>query len=485
MNTKIKTLIIVLAVLSNGCVSDRYRTAVVDNNQLKKEIDSYTVQQDSPKVSFVTTSYIDASPYKQVVPSPKWLETPVSIDVTNQPVSSLLTYILKDTDVEVVYDEGVKLNKPITVTSSGSRETVLNAIAKQADYGVNFTDSRLTMTAFVSDTFNINLPSGVYSGQLGTSESENKSDGDTGGEPKIDGQFLSVAYRAVDVFNEIQKGIESIISTNKESSVQSVPSLSLINVRTTPSRMAEVRNFVNIYQEKLGKQAVFDVRVIEFSSNLGQEQGIDWNIVREIGDGTLQFFIPSTSTISDGAGYGLSFMGKGKWDGTTAFIKALESQGSVTTSTPITGLVLNHQPAKISQTNTTPFTSEINTDVSEGVVSTEIKRDKVSVGVDLMLTPNIMDDYVWLRISGKLSKITKDKTETYGDNSIRFIDTQESEINFTNKLRYGQTYVIASVKQKRILNDKLASFGFDFLGGHSSLNEVTETLVLLTPRRAD
>ncbi|WP_240695005.1 hypothetical protein [Vibrio parahaemolyticus] len=74
--------------------------------------------------------------------------------------------------------------------------------------------------------------------------------------------------------------------------VRVVPGLTAITVRTTPSRMAQVRRLIDTYQAELTKQVFLDIRVLEFRSNLGKDQGIDWNLVKDVGDGTLNFIIP-------------------------------------------------------------------------------------------------------------------------------------------------------------------------------------------------
>ncbi|WP_240695014.1 hypothetical protein [Vibrio parahaemolyticus] len=52
-----------------------------------------------------------------------------------------------------------------------------------------------------------------------------------------------------------------------------------------------------------------------------------------------------------------------------------------------------------------------------------------------------------------------------------------------NKLRYGQTVIIGSVKQQTQTANKSSSFGWDALGSQVSEQETVETLILLTPRR--
>jgi hypothetical protein len=207
--------------------------------------------------------------------------------------------------------------------------------------------------------------------------------------------------------------------------------------------------------------------------------------VRDIGDGTLNFIIPGTSTTSGliSSGSGLAFQGSGKWDGTTAFIKALEQQGTVSTDTPISVLTLSAQPARISQTVDTPYLSDISTDITDTTTSTSTTRGNVVEGIDMMVNTNVKDDFVWIRTAGKLTKIAGDSTEVISDATLRFISTRSADLSFTNKLRYGQTVVIGSVKQQTQTANKSSSLGIDGLGSQASGQETVETLVLLTPRR--
>ena len=486
-------LAIAIIVSISGCVSQGYTDAVNDNSKVQGQITELTTYKPSPKVTRLSSPPVSLDTI-EISNHPLWLDKDVSIGISNLPLSVVLSILMDGTGAVVSYDSGVSPNSIVSLSYKGKLGDALDVLVGENDYAVKVSDERLTVIGFENETFKITLPSGVYSGQLGSQGTSKESGGDTGGNPRVEGQFMNVAYESVNTFKEIENGILSILPKDgvgdkvnevETSSVQVIPSLSIINVRTSPNRMKQVRSFVDAYQRELNKQVVLEIQVLEFNSNLGKEQGIDWSLARDIGSGSIKFFIPSTSKISNSSGGGIAFEGTGKWDGTTALIKALEKQGSVSTTTPITGLILNNQPSKISQTSTIPFLSEIKVESTEGVISTEVKRDKLSTGVDLMVTPNVHDDFVWLRISGKLSKITNDENEKVGDTSLRFLSTQESEITFTNKLKYNQTYVIASVKQNRTEGKKEKMFGLDILGSQASVVENTETLVLLTPRRAE
>ena len=481
--------VIVTALQLTGCVSQSYLDTTASNTTLHKQMTAYTTPPDNTKVKHIAMAPVSILPLTQQVTIP-WLSTPVSLAVTDMALSGVISRIMADTDVNIAFDAGINPNQRVSLVFKGTRGDILDALAKQLDYGIHSEPNKLTLRAFEAETFSITLPVGNYTGQLGSQGTQAESTGETGSSPRIEGQYLNVTYDNVDVFKDVGDGIRAILSNDGKNDdingqVQVLPSLSIVNVRTSPSRMKQVRSFVSSYQKELSKQAVLDIQVLEFSSNLGEERSIDWNLIKDIGQGSLQFFVPGTTTVSQGAGYGLAFQGTGKWDGTTAFIRALRKQGTVSEKTPITGMFLNNQPGKISQMTMTPFLSEITTEANDNVVSTSVKRDKVLTGVDMMVTPKVEDNYVWLRLAGKLSKITGDEKEQVNEIGLRFITTQDSEFTFANKLRYGQTYVIASVKQERALAEKTQNFWMNWLGGQGVSHTTVETLVLLTPRRSE
>ncbi|EGR3963787.1 hypothetical protein DDM91_18375, partial [Vibrio cholerae] len=64
-----------------------------------------------------------------------------------------------------------------------------------------------------------------------------------------------------------------------------------------------------------------------------------------------------------------------------------------------------------------------------------------------------------------------------------FLTTEVAQITFANKVRYGQTLVVASVKQTTRSTTEVKNFWSTLFGGTGSTNNTVETLVLLTPRK--
>lgn len=477
-----------------GCVSQQYTDTKKTADNVHEQISRFTQSNRTSQVQSITRPPISTTPLviKEEIP---WLTAPVSINTSEMPLSMVISQILAGAEVDghpikIWFDGDVDPNQLVTLSFKSTREDVLNLLARQTRYGIKPTQDTLSISRFESELFVITLPQGTYSGQLGSQGSASSSGGVGNVSTRVEGQYLNTAYKDVDAVTEISKGIKALLKDDNNEdeklvgSVEVVPSLTAIAVRTTPDRMEKVRMLVDSFQAQFSQQVMLDIRILEFRSNLGKERGVDWNIIKDIGDGSLEFIIPGTNTISQGSAYGMAFQGSGKWDGTTAFIRALEQQGTVSTETPITALALSNQPSRIAQTMTTPYLDEVKSEANDNVVTASVTRATQSEGVDMMITPKVMNDAVWLRIAGKLTKIVGDRTEVVHDVKLRFLDTRESELNFTNKLLYGQTVVIGSIKQTNTTAEASKNFGIDALGGEGTESSTVETLVLLTPRRA-
>ncbi|WP_234497875.1 type II secretion system protein GspD [Vibrio maritimus] len=474
--TLIMSLLLTLTVV--GCASQEYEDIKTYHESISQEITDKTTFEKPKKVTRIKKPPQRFSPIEAPIEM-TWLDDPITVNARQMPFSVVLEEIMAGVDVPLFFAENVDPNKAATLNFSSSRRNVLNALSRDVGFGISASEGRLDITATITKTFSVNLPTGKMDAQIGSQGTAGEQEG------RIEGQYLNISYQEVDLISDIANDIVNLLGGDESAShaVSASTYMSAVTVTTTPDKMMAVENLVEHYQKELSKQVLLDVRVVEFYSDVGTERGIDWNLVYESGDGILEFFVPGTNTLSQEAGYGFAFQGKGKWSGTEALIKVLEKQGSVSSETPITALVLNHQPARITQQRVVPFLDEVNSDSTENTVSTGVTRDEKMEGVDFMVSAKVQPDHVWLRTSGLLNRITKNESREVAGVDLGFLTTQKSEITFANKLRYGQTYVLASVKQQTKTAEETKNFFSRLFGGTGTKNETIETLVLLTPRK--
>lgn len=423
---------LMLAALS-GCVSQDYVERKEGALELQDEID--TARARSAPLNNV--AYLDKPPARPIAikqdSAPKWLGETVRVKSSGLPLSVVVSRLMQGSGVTVRFDPDIDPNLSVTLDEHATRADILNLLGSLTQYGFTSEKTRLTVGHYQTETFVLTLPAGSVSGQQGALSSS--EEGDT----TVTGQYLTTQFDEVNIVEQVSEAILGVLKDEESGddewigSVTPVSGLTALTVRTTPSRMAQVRRVVETYQDELSKQVLLDVRVLEFRSNLGRDQGIDWSLVRDIGDGSLNFVIPGTSLLdTGGSSSGLAFQGANGWEGTSAFIRALEMQGSVSTDTPISVLTLSAQPARISQVVKTPYLSDISTEVTDTTTSTSTTRGEVVEGIDLMVSTNVKDDFVWIRTAGKLTKIAGDDTEVINEATLRFIATREADLTFSN-----------------------------------------------------
>ena len=478
---KLMVSVALLALLA-GCTSPEYQANSRTNQSVSDTINKHTTYHPHKKVTYIKKPPTAVVPIKEEYDL-RWLKEPVSVNVANQPLSVVLEEVLYQANVPIYFGEGVEPNKLVTLNFSSQRENLLNLLSRETGYGIEVKKGRLEVTRTITRLFTLNIPTGMVTGQLG---SQGESSGDEGS-VRIEGQYLNVAFNEMDVTKEVAKTIQDVLGGKKakDSIVTVSPTSSSFIVKTTPDKMQDVQRIFEQYQSELSKQVLLDIQVLEFRSNLGTERGVDWKVVRDTGSGLLKFFVPGTSTVSEGGGYGFAFQGSGKLDGTQTFIKVLKKQGSVAVQTPVLAMALNNQPAKITQQREVPYIDETSSNSEEGVISSSATRGEKAEGIDMMVVAKVQPEFVWLRISGQLRKIVEKNTEKIGEVQVGMLTSQKSEITFVNKLRYGQTFVIASIKQNSSTIEKNENFFTKLFGGTGSRNETVETLVLLTPRKVE
>ncbi|MFI3246234.1 MAG: hypothetical protein R3Y10_07065 [Ferrimonas sp.] len=488
---RLTIIAVTMTALLAGCQSQQFTETRETSEQLHAQINEQVAEitNKSNQIRNVARPPVRLQKIQRTH-SELWPSETTEFAFNNMPLRQAVMAIvgdaksLKGLPVESSFRDGINQMTPVTLRYSGNKLGALNALAQIVGSGLDIDEHQAIFSKFVSETFVIDLPVGEYSGQLGA--------GSSGSDTGVSGQYLSTAYKDVNSLNEIETAIKTLLRESNDQggdtlvgSVNSIPSMSAIAVRTSPERMEQVRSLIKKLDAELALQVSFEVRVLEFRSNLGRDRGIDWSVLKDVGGGSLGLNLSNASSLVNGTVNGLSFAGSGKWDGTDALIKALETQGVVSTETPITAITMNNQPVRLSQTLDRPYISEIETDVSDGVVTASITRDVEREGVDMMIVPRISNDHVSLRLSGKFTKNVSESTEDVHGTMIKFFETRVSDLNFTNRLRFGETVVVGSIQQRTETTENSKNFGSGLLGAESVNTQIVETLVLLTPRKVE
>ncbi|TON15005.1 hypothetical protein CGH62_27595, partial [Vibrio parahaemolyticus] len=87
-------------------------------------------------------------------------------------------------------------------------------------------------------------PSGTTAAQQGSQSEESSEDEGETSSTKVDGQYITTGYNEVEITQEVADAVSAVLVDEEAEaddelvgSVQVVPGLAAITVRTTPSRM--------------------------------------------------------------------------------------------------------------------------------------------------------------------------------------------------------------------------------------------------------
>ncbi|MBL4262816.1 STN domain-containing protein [Vibrio fluvialis] len=488
-------LIVSILFLVQGCESTLHK-----NN--KSEFDSYRkeISQLTEKSRYDKVVNVDIPPFElgkiNTSNEPDWLKERVTYSAASAPLKDVLQQVVnyRNNEEKLAFNFGEGVNPSQLVSVSVNDATVkeaLNFLTIESGYGFVFGDNSIDVEKYISEEFSLKGVAGSVDFKMGSQDTASSTDA-----VALQGQYVNASQVSVSVVSKVEEGIKSILENRvydvngqekvtKEGSVSYIESLSSLRVLTTPLRMVKVREYVKSIQDELDKQLYYEFRIIELRDSTGNEQGLDLDITRELAKGTLKFFSQGTSLYNSTSNYGLSFEGVNGWNGTTAFVKALEKQGKVVIDRPLAKLGLSNVPVRLNQTREIPYLYSVESNANENVITSSVERRTEKEGIDLLTIGNSDEDYAWVRSTGTVRSIVDDYQEVVNDTKLRFLVARNNDIDFTGKLRYGRTYIIGRISQTQVRIDDTKNFGVTLLGANSAEKEEVETIILLTVRRID
>lgn len=483
---------LLVSTIVSGCST---ATAYKKNKDIVEKSNDYISSMVNDD-SYNQVSILDKPPvqFKEYDPinNPNWLREKVFVNNSGLPFSLVLRNIVGDS-IEIEYGTGIDVARETTIYASGTKKEALNILSNQTDYGIEVTKNKITVNQYVSKTFYLPTVTGSYNMQIGSSGGgatnaddalEGKASSTGGG----DGQFGNLRANDYNTTNHILKGIQSILKGDTNTpmgTVEEVLSLSAVIVRTKPSVMKEVDSFVSNAVKSIEKQVKLEITVIQYTSNDESEFGADIDLAISKANASfgLQTNAPSlTNTITPALGTFQQLTGK--FAGSQAVIRALQTTGRVGVTTSNEVFASNHKLQEIDLNKTEEYISE--TDVSyEGqdgdIPNYSITKAKTSEGVKMMVLPTIADNYVMLALNGTLTKANGFRDDQIGDITVRSPRTTTSKFNLTGRFRFNETFLVTHLRQQS--NESQEASYMDIPTGTKGVQAVTNTLVLLTPRR--
>ncbi|MBE0026573.1 PilN family type IVB pilus formation outer membrane protein [Enterobacter cloacae complex sp.] len=335
-------------------------------------------------------------------------------------------------------------------------------------------------------TSNSSVSSGTTSTMGASGGQDNSASGDatSSQSTRIDQEY--------DLYADIRKGIEAILTPEKGRYWLSASSSSLI-VTDTPAVQDAVARYIDEQNRVMNRQVALNVEVMSVSNTRNEQFGIDWNLVyRSLGtagaalnnaSGEITGATSATVSILETA------TGKAaKFTGSELLLKALSEQGDVSVVTSQSSVVTNLTPVPIQMADQTVYVAQSATTTTTDVgATTTLTPGMITTGFNMTLLPLIQQiGKVQLQVNFNLSDppTIRNFTSKDGNSYIEMPYTKLRSLSQKVNLRAGQSLIVTGFDQNNTRTSKSGTFtpANPVFGGSQSGNNERSTLVLvITP----
>ncbi len=380
----------------------------------------------------------------------------------------------------------------MNVNYTGPLSVFLNKMASHFDLSWQYIDGQIIISGYEARSFSISsLPNKIQSTNSITSDdssssssSSSSSDGGVG----TSSQTISMDV-SFDFWKDLESELKMLIGNDGEYYVSQ--SSSSVLVKTSPSLMKKVAEYIYNVNKKLERQVSVNVEVFSVSVDDSSEFSLSLSGLLKRNGGILG------SVSSDfGSSTGATLAGYWNSDGNTdnmALISALEGTENVSTVTSSVITTMSGQPVPVLVGNERTYVSELGTTFNDNTSTTTASTDSITSGFLMNLLPRVMDNgNILLQYNITLSSLVGSydgfDQVTVSGTTIQLPDVDKRSFIQSSMLKNGSTLILAGYDNKRseVVDQGVGSPGFKLLGGKRQGTKTREIMIIcITPRVID
>lgn len=258
----------------------------------------FRVQANAVEASTFFTSILKGTGYSAVIHP----------GVVGQ-ITMNLTDVTLDEVLDVTRDiygyDVVKNGKIVQVYPAGMRtETIAVDYLQFQRRGRSLTSITTSTVSTKGDNNNSNNNSDSNSSNNSSSSnsSNNSSNNNSSSSSEtVTGGTTIETINESDFWQQLQTSISSLVGTEGGRSVVVNPQAGVITIRAKPDEIREVKQFLNISQQRLERQVILEAKILEVTLSDGYQQGINWtNLSSTLGGGSINIARTAISTVLPG-----------------------------------------------------------------------------------------------------------------------------------------------------------------------------------------
>ena len=359
----------------------------------------------------------------------------------------------------------------IVSISSKNLKDALNSLSHTKDVfvDVDYDKEVINIARYKDLVIELNIP------LLDIKSSSQTSSQETTGESKVENNSQIVLY------DELDKMLKNIISTDKISTYHIDKASGLIFLKSTKSIENAVRTIAKAYESTFSKEAIIEFERIELILNKNRAYGIGSisdnrqqnagnGVIREIGtDGALNF-------TSDNATRLLQIVAT-----------ANNEIGKVLNYSKNMIILKNNIPTVQSITDNTDYVEKIETTVDSdtGLRTSDVTVNTLKEGTSITAMAKVSRDRIFLNITPTIKKLIEFGEVSVDGTTIKLPQYKDQSYNISKEVALGETSIVGSI----IVHDDAKNYqgvlpleGFA-VGGSDSKSYVRREIVYVVTLR--
>ncbi len=317
----------------------------------------------------------------------------------------------------------------IVSISSKNLKDAMNSLghAKDVFVDIDYDKEVINISRYKDIVIELNIP------LLDLKSTNQTSNQETSGESKLENSSQIVLY------DELDKMLKNIISTDKVSSYHIDKASGLIFLKSTTSVENAVRTIAKAYEASFAKEAVIEFERIELALSKSREYGIGTisdDRQTNAGTGVVK------SIAEDGV---FSFTSDNATRLLSLTATANNKIGKILNYSKNVIVLKNNIPAVQSISQNTDYIEKIETTITENTTTSEATVNTIKDGTSITAMAKIARDKIFLNITPNVKKLIKITEKQVGDSVLQLPEYNDQSYNISREIRLGETSIVGSI----------------------------------------
>ncbi|HCQ8422351.1 TPA: PilN family type IVB pilus formation outer membrane protein [Klebsiella oxytoca] len=362
---------------------------------------------------------------------------------------------------------------------------LLDQIASRLGISWRYDDGRVVFHYLDTRTFRLkvlNAETAMNASLTGTTNTTSGDDNSTGGSQES-GQSTTVKLES-NIHNDIAASVKAMVSPAGNWHLSG--STGELIVTDVPQVLDRIARYIDNLNTRMNRMVRLKISAYSVRRSDTSQTALDWNAVISRLDRFGASLAGAATTSEQIASAQINVL-NGKFAGTTALLRALESQGKTSMTLYHEAVTTNLVPAPVQVATTMVYLRKQETTVSDSYATTTLEPGSITTGTQMTLLPDIRDEGdIQLQFNFSHSDPAQLRKEGTDDGNTKLEMPFTSVRNLADRvnLRPGQTMTVTGYNARNLAVNREGTLSPDNTllgGGKSSDQDNTVLVIAITP----